>query len=236
MAKLKKPWEKEERNGQIRPIPTEYNGYRFRSRLEARWAVVLDALGVEYEYEPEGFELPSGMRYLPDFRVKCWGTRGDHSGPPFDLYIEVKGHMTQGDADRIREFTGARTIDGIPFGIENPVLIVGSIPPMRCATDSGACKSYERMDGVSIFPFNYETIDGDNFAAYPAAHDGRFYLMGDDSNQINNADALLAERAYSCARKARFEYGETPTQRPLQPQLKAHGRKGLMAKLKGATS
>jgi hypothetical protein len=45
---------------EIRPIETEYNGYRFRSRLEARWAIFFAALGVDYEYEPEGFELPSG--------------------------------------------------------------------------------------------------------------------------------------------------------------------------------
>lgn len=61
----------------IKAIETEYNGYKFRSRLEARWAVFFDALGVEYEYEPEGFELPSGKRYLPDFRVTCYGTRGN---------------------------------------------------------------------------------------------------------------------------------------------------------------
>ena len=38
-------------------IETVYNGYRFRSRLEARWAVFFDALGVKYEYEAEGFEM-----------------------------------------------------------------------------------------------------------------------------------------------------------------------------------
>ena len=37
----------------IKPIETVYNGYRFRSRLEARWAVFFDAAGIEYEYEPE---------------------------------------------------------------------------------------------------------------------------------------------------------------------------------------
>ena len=32
----------------MKAIETEYNGYRFRSRLEARWAVFFDALGIEY--------------------------------------------------------------------------------------------------------------------------------------------------------------------------------------------
>ena len=53
----------------IAPIQTRYKGYNFRSRLEARYAVFLDALKLRWEYEPEGFELPSGW-YLPDFRVQ----------------------------------------------------------------------------------------------------------------------------------------------------------------------
>jgi hypothetical protein len=54
----------------IKPIETIYKGYRFRSRLEARWAVFFDALGIEWEYEPEGFEFEDGTRYLPDFVIK----------------------------------------------------------------------------------------------------------------------------------------------------------------------
>src|SRR5215472_9453908 len=50
----------------IKAIDTEYNGYRFRSRLEARWAVFFDALGIKYRYEVEGFDL-DGLYYLPDF-------------------------------------------------------------------------------------------------------------------------------------------------------------------------
>lgn len=58
----------------VKAIQTRYKGYNFRSRLEARWAVFFDALGVEWEYEPEGFELPDGTRYLPDF--KCYFNDG----------------------------------------------------------------------------------------------------------------------------------------------------------------
>lgn len=32
----------------IKPIKTQYKGYRFRSRLEARWAVFFDACGVKW--------------------------------------------------------------------------------------------------------------------------------------------------------------------------------------------
>lgn len=66
----------------IKAIETEYKGYRFRSRLEARWAVFFANFGLDWEYEKEGFELPSG-RYLPDFWVR-WG-------PCFEAWVEVKG-------------------------------------------------------------------------------------------------------------------------------------------------
>lgn len=54
----------------IKAIETRYRGYHFRSRLEARWAVFFDALGVRWEYEKEGYELPIGP-YLPDFWLPC---------------------------------------------------------------------------------------------------------------------------------------------------------------------
>lgn len=45
-------------------IPTMYKGINFRSRLEARWAVFFDTLGIEWEYEPQGYEV--GMSYYVD--------------------------------------------------------------------------------------------------------------------------------------------------------------------------
>lgn len=53
----------------IKAIETVYNGYKFRSRLEARWAVFFDELGVRYEYEPEGYNLHYMGYYLPDFAL-----------------------------------------------------------------------------------------------------------------------------------------------------------------------
>lgn len=72
----------------MRAIETRYKGYRFRSRLEARWAVFFDALGIEWEYEPEGYELSDGERYLPDFELR--------NGPYRSLY-EIKPHGSQSD-------------------------------------------------------------------------------------------------------------------------------------------
>lgn len=71
----------------LKAIETRYNGHRFRSRTEARWAVLFDHLGVKYEYEAEGFELGEGIRYLPDFYM-----------PVEDCYFEIKGEAP-GDED-----------------------------------------------------------------------------------------------------------------------------------------
>lgn len=64
----------------FRAIPTEYRGIRFRSRSEARWAVFFDSLSVPWCYEEEGYELPDGTLYLPDFYIPRW-----------DTTIEIKG-------------------------------------------------------------------------------------------------------------------------------------------------
>lgn len=65
----------------IKAIETKYKGYNFRSRLEARWAVFFDSLGIHWEYEMEGFELSSGQRYLPDFYLPYFNN---------GIYVEVK--------------------------------------------------------------------------------------------------------------------------------------------------
>ena len=69
-------------------IQTRYKGYHFRSRLEARWAVFFDAMGLEWEYEPEGFELPSGEWYLPDFFLPI--TYSDFPYESAGYWFEVK--------------------------------------------------------------------------------------------------------------------------------------------------
>lgn len=52
---------------ELKAIETVYNGYKFRSRLEARWAVFFDYLKIKYQYEFEGFDLGEAGWYLPDF-------------------------------------------------------------------------------------------------------------------------------------------------------------------------
>ncbi len=69
----------------IKPIETLYRGHRMRSRLEARWAVFMDCMGIDWDYEKEGYELGGGLRYLPDFWI-----------PKLNLWMEVKGQQDAG--------------------------------------------------------------------------------------------------------------------------------------------
>ena len=66
-------------------IPTVgARGVRFRSRVEATWAAVFEALGLAWEYEPYDLE-----GYIPDFALVFGGEDG-----PVEVLVEVKHSMT----------------------------------------------------------------------------------------------------------------------------------------------
>lgn len=65
-----------------KPVGLEcsYSGKVFRSRLEARWALYLDLLGIDWDYEPCHYKLSDTLYYLPDFYL-----------PQHRIWVEVKG-------------------------------------------------------------------------------------------------------------------------------------------------
>lgn len=82
-------------------IPTDYSGYRFRSRGEAGWAAFFHLLGWNWRYEPVDL-----AGYIPDFVVPL----------DFPLLVEVKPAYTLdqllsegGDARKKIEKTGWRS-------------------------------------------------------------------------------------------------------------------------------
>lgn len=83
----------------MKALDTEYKGFRFRSRLEARWAVFMDAMGVQYEYEREAYDL-DGLFYLPDFWL-----------PQMKAHLEIKPEQPTDDetekAVRLAKHTSA---------------------------------------------------------------------------------------------------------------------------------
>lgn len=74
----------------IEPIPTWYANTHFRSRLEARWAVFFDAVGVNWVYEPNVYRLESGD-YKPDFFLYSVNEQNiwTYDDPTIDQFLRV---------------------------------------------------------------------------------------------------------------------------------------------------
>lgn len=186
----------------MKAIETRYKGYRFRSRLEARWAVFFDALAMDWTYEPEGFELADGTRYLPDFYI-----------PSMGLYVEVKGSspttIEAAKCERLAFETGAAVLltHGLPC--EHPSLLY-------CwdTTDTGA----------GGFWSGYVTMEFWEQAAPSAVvHDDAILTHGralfldvacrhwlETSFAPFHPSQARQQYAADAARAARFEHGKTP--------------------------
>ena len=199
---------------ELKAIQTEYKGYRFRSRLEARWAVFFDTLGVKWEYEPEGYDLGNGVYYLPDFLLHDVTVNHGLFQRHCDIYVEVKGVMTDDDARKIIRFSDLGYDDDDRSGVsKTAVLVVGNIPEGESMRELIWDMQELAYTGNPPY-YNFETIDGDYFAAYPGVDKhGTFTLFGDDSSYTWSMDEKATERAYRIARQARFEHGETPGRR-----------------------
>ena len=188
----------------IKAIETVYNGYKFRSRLEARWAVFFDAMGIEYEYEPQGFDLGELGWYLPDFWL-----------PQVGMWAEVKGAPFT-DEER-------QKCEAIALGAECSVLMLDGPPAARnywafvpdwCYEETGpGFEDYRRtkIEGVSLCDYQIDR-------AY--LHESRFYAStgaGDweIANPYNHPISCVCGYcdqfgAIRAARQARFEHGEQP--------------------------
>lgn len=206
----------------IRPIETEYKGYRFRSRLEARWAVFFDTGGIEYQYEPEGYETEAG-KYLPDFFL-----------PELDVHVEVKGQREGYEREvlRIKDF--------IKWG--GPIRRVVILSDIPARTDDGGlwhfpayyfdgrsdhvkpgwfyfCDYGDNVGGnvscanFALPPIGLMDIKSGKFSIAPMSSHGRINprrliatLDGDFNYRVNKNTFDALKRA----RQARFEHGETP--------------------------
>ena len=212
---------------QIKAIETTYKGYRFRSRLEARWAVFFDTLGIRWQYENEGYQKevelttgPKTLRYLPDFFLPDrWGG---------GVFVEVKG-----DKDALKKNWETNVLmhdwSGIlpnfqgSFGKSNAgLLLLSDIPeasPNRIyfhpilQHNQGLVKSYGFFgaNGFSVVP------------EIPLAEllDVKPVYNLDSSSEDWSIDTKHAPtdrhyphvvKAYAAARSARFEHGENQPQ------------------------
>lgn len=197
------------------PIETIYKGCRFRSRLEARWAVFFDAAGVEWQYEVQGYEIDE-HRYLPDFWL-----------PKEEYWIEVKGDPNglRKDIPRLRAMLGETSpLPGMKEETSQ-IIVLGEVPEPGICVPLHPC--FGRLDGQSIrtWAFFCTSKEGVGRAGVIAPSMlmplmGLRYWRSPDENSPADAwspeaHLLRAEvgwpkvaEAYRQARRARFEHGE----------------------------
>jgi len=175
----------------IKPIETSYKGYRFRSRLEARYAVFFDVLGIKWEYEKEGFDLGEAGYYLPDF----WF-------PDNDTWAEVKG----------KEFTDIenKKVADLCNITKRPVIKLVGIPEFM-----------ESIKGYLLYGDYTEAFETDfiylliNYGGREKLHAGFYPKKMYDCVFKNGLKveyiaeiALKVKKACEAAKSARFEHGE----------------------------
>jgi len=159
----------------IKPIETGYKGYLFRSRLEARWAVFFDTLGLEWVYEAEGFEFENGTRYLPDFWL-----------PQVKMWAEVKANRFTPEERWKAEM--------IAVGTGFPVLMLIGVP------ENKPYWAVERDGSGEVGTCDYCLT---MYHGYPVS-EGRFYCMPGDYSPDGDAYWDDTEAAATAARSARF--------------------------------
>jgi hypothetical protein len=173
----------------IPPIETRYKGYRFRSRLEARWAVFFEAARIAWEYEKDGYKI-KGWAYLPDFYL-----------PEHEAFFEVKGALDYDESllQGLADLTGKQVI-----------LAVGNIPPSD--------HSDEDWSGFRTFFPGGDTEDdsalvwGDNDTFLTCDGCGRVRLINSvyasmKGTCCEGSRLSLLGHAFEAARSARFEHG-----------------------------
>jgi hypothetical protein len=218
----------------MKAIETRWKGWRFRSRTEARWAVFLEELGIGFEYEAEGYCLPSGA-YLPDFLITAVPDLPAGSVTQ-RMFLEVKPEIpTPDEQDRAAQLARASGL---------PVLVAIGAPDYLCQVMLYEPASDERLDIMVPYRIHLlafcETPDGmlalgrealtdDQFDAADSTQNERLRKFYEDTGHYRqrfcrllgvrkgNRFGASAEtsashrlrRAYDAARGARFEFGQT---------------------------
>jgi hypothetical protein len=174
----------------IKAIETVYSGYRFRSRLEARWATFFTALGLRWEYEKEGYDLGESGWYLPDFWLPDVGLRRDTTT---GLWIEIKPEEPTDEESKKCHALGANDSTVILF-----VGLPGEYPDDSGYQYDNGWDNYMRIMRCYNSRCNYTKIEfmEGNYCYCPKC------------NSHADEDHPDIERAVLAAKSARFEHGQ----------------------------
>lgn len=168
---------------------TAYDDHRFRSRAEARWAVFFNAVGWQYEYEKESYDL-RGTWYSPDFFL-----------PEIGYWLVVKDEEPTEDEvtlyARLVEATG------------HPCLLAKGPPQAREQLRLFAVKDgNELLEGQQLYFADDRRNSGEFWLT--SNNNGGFSIGPvEGPNHGRDPGIFSATReAYEAALSARFEHGE----------------------------
>jgi len=178
----------------IAAIETVYHGHRFRSRLEARWAVFFDRLLVRWEYESQGYELGDLGRYLPDFWL-----------PDLNLFLEVKGQEPTASelakCERLRDVSSV----GVAIFAGKPATNTGKLYCWDLADSSGGAGDWRVVlnDGNPLSFFVLDRCGERTLFANQWEHEIPAVFAG-----RGRSSRIQGSIAGDFAAGARFEHGE----------------------------
>lgn len=208
----------------IQALQTAYRNHRFRSRLEARWAVFFDALGIPWQYEPQGYALPA----LTEHAACC-----------FEVRVGKACYCLQDLGAYLPDFfLPTLYSDGAWFevkGIEPTLLERAKLGRLGLLTDKwtllawGSMPAGDESDlGDSRDRSGIDTVDDINFwptmcqcGEFSIEYEGRVerscslgrrcpaYYAASQPAWMSGPGHPRIRQAYAAARSARFEHGES---------------------------
>lgn len=204
----------------ITPIPTLYKGCKFRSRLEARYAVLFDELDIKWEYEKEGFTITLGWsedgygtrNYLPDFYL-----------PESKTWVEVKGSVEDVTDDYWYMLACAVDWGGyLPhvsdsLDTERGLVVLSGIPspeilplfPIIQHSKGGWCGAVQLTDNG----FEFSNLGGQTYFDASWGEEAGTEIKKHCIRILDreySPESEIIKKAITKARSARFEHGETP--------------------------
>ncbi len=197
---------------ELKPIETQFKGYRFRSRTEARWAIFFEQISeIDWSYEVQGFHLPNGEYYLPDFLVISPQGR--------KIWYEVKPEGSDMGLSKVKSFNEMSpeqcyVLRGDPYSMlmdDNEVFMCP-----RCGLINDPAYGINVYGSADAYygcqPCDFETpCGGQNpkekgvfFDIWPDPHKGSMHL----DRRLWDVYVDRVKSAASLARRSRFEHGE----------------------------
>lgn len=183
-------------------LEAAYSGRIFRSRLEARWAILMDLLSINWDYEPSHYQVGPELYYLPDFYL-----------PEHRLWLEVKGpaFMDAGSmAKIIASIAGPNPLPlrEAPYSAADRLLIAGPIKPKTGTTalhtlvtrnpagKAGLAYATLSRHGIKTTGPDWDAVDADGIAKArrPVPARIRALLEPEPFHGVLDSEAQLAYR------------------------------------------